>query len=107
MPWLFAGLAQLLTTFFAFFRSLTLRLPVLLAYTALILAVTTAYLSTAQSSIEALHQSIPSIVLDVWGWFMPGNTIPCFLALITGKLYSWSYNTYYEYIRAKAFLLRP
>lgn len=62
-----------------------------LLYLALLVSLTASYFTLANNVIDALHQTVPQIVLDVWGWFMPGNAVPCFIAVFSARVLKWTY----------------
>lgn len=105
MNFIVTAIITFLSAIWTFASSITLRLPIILAYLALIVIVTTAYLLTANNIIDGIHKTVPTIVLDVWGWVMPSNAIPCLLALITARIHQWTYAKYAKVIEEKAKLL--
>jgi len=87
LRWLFVGIFS-----YAIDRIAKRYGPALIALgfiiTAIVAAVT-AYLSLMFSMIDGLNKTIPQVVIDVWGWVMPGNAIPCLMLLLTAKGLSW------------------
>ncbi|MDT4328327.1 DUF5455 family protein [Methylomonas sp. MS20] len=78
------------------------RLPVIIAATALLVAIATAYILSMKSLALSLQQTIPDVVIQVWTWVMPGNAIPCLMAVLTARLIRWSYQRYEKLVVFKA-----
>lgn len=75
--------------------------PALVAYTALIVTATIGYLSTVHVVLSALDRTVPSIVLDVWGWVMPDNALGLLSSYYAAKLIKWAHVKYINTITTK------
>lgn len=107
MPALFAAIYGAIASLIGavvdkFLKFVTTRAPVLFVAIMLIVAVSAAYLSSMKQLTTSLGQTIPQVVLDVWGWFMPGNAIPCLMAVLTARIVRWSYQKYEKLVVFKA-----
>ncbi|TPQ24990.1 DUF5455 family protein [Methylomonas koyamae] len=107
MPALFAALFSAIASLIAtvgekLFLFAARRLPVIIAATALLVAIATSYILSMKTLATGLQQTIPQVVIDVWGWVMPGNAVPCLMAVLTARLIRWSYQRYEKLIVFKA-----
>lgn len=100
---LFSAISSLLVTIGEkLFLFAARRLPVIIAATALLVAIATAYILSMKNLAVGLQQTVPQVVLDVWGWVMPGNAIPCLMAVLTARLIRWAYQRYEKLVVFKA-----
>ncbi|ANE55680.1 minor coat protein [Methylomonas sp. DH-1] len=67
-----------------------------------IVGAVTVYLNFMFEKIAQLNETIPEVVLNVWGWVMPGNAIPCLTILLTARAMSWFVKMGLNVINAKA-----
>ncbi|MBS4028199.1 MAG: minor coat protein [Ignavibacteriales bacterium] len=100
LRWLFVGVFGAALT-----RILTKYGPAIIALGFIITAIVsvlTLYLNTMFSVVESIHQTIPQTALNVWGWVMPSNAIPCLLALLTARFFAWVTKVGYDLLKVKA-----
>ncbi|MEC4749807.1 DUF5455 family protein [Methylomicrobium sp. Wu6] len=76
-----------------------------LLYAGIISALTASYFLLANNLINGIHQSVPQIVNDVWGWVMPYNAIPCLFALSSARILKYTYLRNKEMINKKINIL--
>ncbi|WAR44570.1 DUF5455 family protein [Methylomonas rapida] len=67
-----------------------------------IITVLTLYLSSMFSIVQGIYQTIPSLALDVWGWVMPSNAVPCLLAILSARVWSWLTKIGYDVLKIKS-----
>lgn len=92
-------------SFTAFFNSainIAKVTPLIIAYVALIVFVTVAYLSSANFLLGGIRQTVPGLMLNVWGWVMPSNAVPCLMALYGAKIAAWSFRQFRNVLDFKA-----
>lgn len=61
-----------------------------------------AYLNTMFQVIDAVRMTIPQTAQLVWGWVMPGNAVPCLLALLFARSMAWFTKLGYEVLKIKS-----
>lgn len=88
------------------FNKVAFSLPLIAAYISLVVALTVAYLFTANAIVSGIHVTVPSIVLDVWGWVMPSNTSSILTALFAAKLLKWAYTKHLSIVHQKTEIVR-
>lgn len=100
LRWLFLGIFD-----YALRKILVKYGPAIIALgfiIAAIVSVLTLYLNTMFTVIGGLQQTVPQTALDVWGWVMPGNAIPCLLAILTVRGLAWVTKVGYDVLKIKA-----
>lgn len=74
-------------------------------YAGIIASLTASYFLLAHNLIDGIHETVPQLVLDVWGWVMPYNAIPCFVAVSTARILKYTYLRNKEMINKKINIL--
>lgn len=100
LRWLFSGIIGA-----ALEKILKKYGPAIIALAFIIAAIVTlltGYLSLMFTTIEGIQQTIPQMALNVWGWVMPSNAIPCLLAILTARGMSWVTKIGYEVLKIKS-----
>lgn len=100
LRWLFKGVFGV-----ALEKILSKYGPAIIAFSFIIAAITTlltVYLNTMFSVVGGIEQTIPQVALNVWGWVMPSNAIPCLLAILTARGLAWVTKVGYDQLRMKA-----
>lgn len=93
-------------TFFAeafkhYFSKVVRSMPVLTAGLALIYTVQIAYLSAANYLLDGIQRTVPQIVVDVYGWFMPSNAFTCLTVIISARILKYVHVQYIRALRVK------
>ncbi|MGR8934846.1 MAG: DUF5455 family protein [Gammaproteobacteria bacterium] len=110
MPFLYSLISGLLgglftwisRNFLEFIAKRGIKIAVLIAFAALFLASTVAYVASMRAIASGISQTVPSEVLNVWGWVMPDNTFACISAIFLARLTRWAYDNYQKLITLKA-----
>lgn len=77
------------------------RVAAFASFMLLFSAAIAAYFSAAQELINALSQTVPEVVVGVWGWVMPSNAKYCFVAMISATLMRFASHWYFKLLYSK------
>ena len=106
MPFLFNGIKA----FFGFLFEKILKkmgdkaakYPIIAGFFAMSVVIVATYLTAMNALVVALNYSIPSIVMEVGGWFLPSNT-PLILSSVYGsRIIRWAYIKHLNALKFKA-----
>lgn len=100
LRWLFTGIFGA-----ALQKILTKYGPAIIALGFIIAAIVsllTLYLNTMFATIDGIKHTIPQTAVNVWGWVMPSNAIPCLLALLTARMLAWITKIGYDVLKIKS-----
>jgi len=53
-----------------------------LAFSVMFIAAVYAYVESLNLIVSGIDQTMPQIVIGVWGWVMPSNTTACFSSIV-------------------------
>jgi hypothetical protein len=99
---LFSKFSAILPEFLAqFLYTNGKKLGFFLLYVGIITSLTASYFLLAHQLIAGIHQTVPDLVLDVWGWVMPYNAVPCFVAVSSARILKYTYLRNKEMINKK------
>jgi len=102
MGYLVTVLLSFLVDFFGKkFVSTSLRIAVMLAFVAFIVAAIFAYLGFASALITGIGRTVPDVVVGVWGWVMPSNTNACLVAVSSVRLLKFFTYHYFKIMDAR------
>ncbi len=100
LRWLFLGILDLgLRRILAKYVSAIIALTFIITA---IIALLTLYLNTMFLVVDGIKQTVPAIALNVWGWVMPSNAIPCLLAILSARMAAWVTKVGYDVLKIKA-----
>lgn len=70
------------------------KIAITLAFITMVIAAIWAYLAAAKLIINGISQTVPEIVVNVWGWVMPDNTSLCLTAIFSAYILRFTTNQY-------------
>lgn len=86
LPTIFTGLTAWLGGSFAQrVTNLAFKLAVWVAVNGAMLVSVAMLVAGTIAILDGISTTVPQIVNDVWGWFMPTNTADCLLAIIAAR----------------------
>lgn len=82
--------------------TVTGRIAMAVAFTALLAAVSVAYIQAMKTLITGIGVTVPDVVSMAWSWVAPTNTNACFAAIVSARISKFLYVKYTEAIKARA-----
>lgn len=77
------------------------KIAITLLFISLMISAIYAYIAAYRTIVSSLNETMPEIVLGVWGWFMPPNIHACIVAIVSSVLLKFATKQYFLLMNAR------